>query len=431
MKVCFLTLGCKVNQTENLALAEQAAREGFEIVKETENPDALIINTCTVTAIGSKKSRQLIRRVVKNHPRSLVVVMGCYAQIHPGEVAKIEGIDLVLGTQDRRLVVKFLKEMQGRKRDKPIWGVKDFTRQGVAYEELPLISGSRRVRAMLKIQDGCSQYCTYCIVPYARGPSRSRKPEQIIAETKQLLEAGYKEIVLTGIHIGAYGQDLEPKTSLAELISQLADLDGMTRLRLGSIEPMEFSEKLLELVTSKQVICPHFHIPLQSGADKILALMGRPYSTADYAMLLQRIRKKLPEAAITTDIMAGFPGEEDGDHQRTLKFITECDFASLHAFPYSRRPGTPAAEMPAQIAGKIKKARVRDLTKIGAESRKKYARKFVGSPVEVLVERVWENGSAEGHTRNYLHLKIPPSSNGEKWSVGQLVTCEFKEEYLL
>ena len=393
MKVCFLTLGCKVNQTESEALAQYAAKKGYEVVKETEQPDAVIINTCTVTATGSSKSRKLIHRIVKDHPSSVVVVMGCYSQISPGEIAKIDGVDLVVGTQDRLSVLDYLKQAGAGKTTGQTAGQKikavnavNVFQKGLEYEELPLIVNESRTRAMLKIQDGCSQFCSYCIVPYARGPSRSRKPENIINETKALLNSGYKEIVLTGIHIGAYGQDLDNNINLAGLISELVQLDGLNRLRLGSIEPLEFTDELLTVIAETKVVCHHFHIPLQSGHNRILAEMKRPYTTEYYAGLLQKIRDRLPEAALAADVMAGFPGETEQDHQETLKFIEKCEFAGIHAFPYSRRPGTPAADMPNQVANKTKSARVRDIIGIGQKSKQKYSQKFVGQELEVLIE---------------------------------------------
>ncbi|NLM21692.1 MAG: tRNA (N(6)-L-threonylcarbamoyladenosine(37)-C(2))-methylthiotransferase MtaB [Peptococcaceae bacterium] len=438
MKVCFLTLGCKVNQTESEALAQYAAKKGYEVVKETEQPDAVIINTCTVTATGSSKSRKLIHRIVKDHPSSVIVVMGCYSQISPGEVAKIEGVDLVVGTQDRLSIFDYLKQVGageitgqvvGKNKD-TLNTVKVFT-PALEYEELPLIVNESRTRAMLKIQDGCSQFCSYCIVPYARGPSRSRKPENIINETKALLNSGYKEIVLTGIHIGAYGQDLDNNINLAGLISELVQIDALNRLRLGSIEPLEFTDELLAIIAATKVVCHHFHIPLQSGHNRILTEMKRPYTTEYYADLLQKIRDRLPEAALAADVMAGFPGETEHEHQETLKFIEKCEFAGIHAFPYSRRPGTPAADMPNQVPNRTKSARVKDIIRIGQKTKQKYSQKFVGREVEVLVEKVFEDGTAQGHTRNYLELKLPAQKGKEPWKPGQLVRCILKEEYLI
>lgn len=435
-KVSFLTLGCKVNQAESESLAQLLAGDGYRTVKETEDPDVLIINTCTVTGTGSSKSRKLIRRIAKEHPDSTVVVMGCYSQTKPEEVAELEGVDLIVGTQDRQVIAEYLHKIDKGKRQaegrnlKPILAVKSFGGQSV-YEELPLMENESRSRAMLKIQDGCSQFCTYCIIPYARGPSRSRNPEKVVAEARQLLASGYKEIVLTGIHIGMYGHDFGGvHFDLTKLLKELLYLPGMNRLRLGSIEPMEFTPELLAIVTGEQAICQHFHIPLQSGSDRILERMKRPYTTADYASLLGKIREKLPEAAIAADIMTGFPGETEEQHQEALGFIKVCDFASVHVFPYSRREGTPAAEMPDQVPGKVKSCRVRDIIDISRESRRKYIEKFWGKELEVLLEEVGHNG-ARGHTRNYLEVKLPPDRIPSDWRAGDLVSCRLEREYIL
>lgn len=433
LKASFITLGCKVNQAESEALAQLLAGEGYQVVQETEDPDVIIINTCTVTGTGSSKSRKLIRKITKEHPFSTVVVMGCYSQTKPEEVAELEGVDLIVGTQDRQAIVKHLKTIRTefKKKRKPVYAVKAFDEQTL-YEELPLLESESRARAMLKIQDGCSQFCTYCIIPYARGPSRSRNPEKVLAEAKSLLESGYKEIVLTGVHIGAYGHDLhKERTDLAKLITQLLQLPGMARLRLGSIEPMEFTAELLNIVAENQAICPHFHIPLQSAADTILSKMKRPYTTEEYALLLSKIRERLPEAAIAADIMTGFPGETEEEHLEALKFVESCRFASIHVFPYSRRQGTPAADMPNQIPRSIKAARVRDLIKIGKESRQRYSKKFIDKRLELLVETVDSDGSVRGHTRNYLELKLPPALNPGNRQAGDLVGCILREEYFV
>lgn len=444
-KVSFLTLGCKVNQAESEALAQLLANEGYETVDVSSNPDVIIINTCTVTGTGSSKSRKLIRKTAKEHPFSTIVVMGCYSQTRPEEVAELEGIDLIIGTQDRNKILEHLKELKNRsiqeredcqetgntiKKKDPVHAVKGFDEKAV-YEELPLIEKESRVRAMLKIQDGCSQFCTYCIIPYARGPSRSRNPEKVLEEARQLIDSGYKEIVLTGIHIGAYGKDLKVDMDLAGLVSRLIELKGMKRLRFGSIEPLEFTDELLELVATEEAICPHFHIPLQSGTDTILTKMKRPYTTKEYAELLKRIRERLPDAAIAADIMTGFPGETEEEHQEALGFITSCDFAGIHVFPYSPRSGTPAAEMPEQISRNVKGDRVRDIIKIGEESRQRYKKKFTGKNLEVLLERVEPEGISQGHTRNYLELRLPASLNPGDWQAGNLINCVLKEKYLL
>lgn len=494
-KVCFLTLGCKVNQTESEALSQLLQGEGFEIVKETGSPEVIIINTCTVTGTGSMKSRKMIRKMVKDHPDSIVAVMGCYSQLKPEEAAGIDGVALIMGTLDRSSLPARLKEIIGRQKGriqteesqrtrfetadgdkpdslnsdcktentgdatelirwKPLMVVGSFDR-GAVYEELPIIHNESRTRAMLKIQDGCSQFCTYCIVPYARGPSRSRNLENVLAEARELLQTGYKEIVLTGVHIGMYGRDITDRpVTLAGLVADLCRLPGMKRLRLGSIEPMEFTPELLEVIfANRAIVCPHFHIPLQSGSDSILKQMNRPYTTDEFAGLLSRIRSMIPDAAIAADVMTGFPGETEQEFQETLKFIESCRFARIHVFPYSRRPGTPAADMPGQIPNAVKSDRVRQLIRLGRMSSRMYAEQFYGQPVEVLVENVRGDGSAHGHSRNYLELLLPAAlytsltkdedddnrihkhTNKARalpfWQTGDLITCSLQEAYLL
>lgn len=434
LKASILTLGCKVNQTESEALAQLLASEGYRIVEESAEPDIVIINTCTVTGTASSKSRKLMRRMTKEHPLSIIAVMGCYTQTNPGETAEIEGVDLILGTQDRASVVKHLKKLadQGliKKESSSISGVREFSGTSV-YEELPLISSESRVRAMLKIQDGCSQFCTYCIVPYARGPSRSRRPEKVLEEAEKLVAAGHKELVLTGIHTGAYGQDRQDGIDLSILISHLAKAPGLKRLRISSVEPMEFTPALIDVLSSVKTVCPHFHIPLQSGSDYILGKMNRPYSTKNYADLLKDIRNKIPEAAITTDVMAGFPGETEREHQESLQFIESCSFAGIHAFPYSLRPGTAAAGMPGQVPKAVKSARVQEIIHLGEKSRRDYLKLFIGRTLEVLLEKVERDGSAQGHTPNYLDIKIPGSINPGYWKAGDLVECLIREDYIV
>lgn len=449
-KVSFVTLGCKVNQAESEALAQLFVNKGYEVVEESQNPDVIVINTCTVTGTGSSKSRKLIRRMVKEHPSSIIAVMGCYTQINPDEAASIEGVDIILGTRERASLPEYLEKVRekkaaGNKRKRnlneetddnrvegPLCAVRQFD-QDIEYEELPLVERESRARAMLKIQDGCSQFCSYCIIPYARGPSRSRRPEKVLEEARKLLETGYKELVLTGIHIGAYGSDLkgEDRYSLARLISELAGLPGLARLRLGSIEPMEFTPELLDIAASYPTICPHFHIPLQSGCNSVLQRMNRPYTTEDYAGLLDRIRERVPEAAVAADIMAGFPGETEEEHRAALRFIERCEFAAVHAFPYSHRPGTPAAEMPGQVPGRVKARRVKEIIELGKQSRKRYIGRFVGRPLEVLIERIDSEGNAQGHTRNYIEIKLPRELNPGNWKTGDLVDFILKEEYVV
>jgi len=425
--VCFVTLGCKVNQTESEALAQLFRNHGYKVVPSTEKAEVVVVNTCTVTNTGDAKSRQTIRRMVKAHPEAFVVVMGCYAQTAPGEILKIEGVDLVIGTQDRGRIIELIdqvkKERQPKSIVRTIWEAKTF-------EELPLIETESRTRATLKIQEGCNKFCTYCIIPYARGPVRSRLPENAIAEAQKLVDAGYKEVVLTGIHTGSYGEDLGEDWNLARLVKELTRIKGLHRLRLSSIEPMEFTPELIQVIVNNPNVCPHLHIPLQCGSDEILIKMKRPYTVEEYKRLIQHLNEIIPGIAITTDVIVGFPGETEENFQESLETVRACGFAGVHVFPYSPRKGTPAAKFPDQIPNKVKEERVRLMMQVAKESQEKYVRQFIGRPVEVLIERVDPAGTATGHTPNYIQVKLPPRE-GKSWQSGELVKCILEESHLI
>ncbi|MBC2721062.1 tRNA (N(6)-L-threonylcarbamoyladenosine(37)-C(2))-methylthiotransferase MtaB [Desulfosporosinus sp.] len=422
--VCFVTLGCKVNQTESEAMAQLFREAEYQVVSSQEEADVVVVNTCTVTNTGDSKSRQIIRRMIKAHPDSVMVVMGCYAQTAPGEILGIEGVDLVLGTQDRSKILEWIERVKAEKAPqnavRGIWDAEEF-------EELPQLSEEHRTRAMLKIQEGCNQFCTYCIIPYARGPLRSRRPENAIAEARRLVEEGYPEIVLTGIHTGFYGQDLGDEWNLARLIGELDKIPGLRRLRLSSIEPMEYTDDLIESIVLSEKVCPHVHIPLQSGSDNVLARMNRPYNLKEYRELLEKLRQRIPGLAVTTDIIVGFPGETDEDHESTIRFAESCDFSGIHVFPYSKRKGTPAADYPDQVLKKLKDQRVKELLVVARDSQLRFSRRFIGDSVEVLIERVDPQGCGVGHTPHYIQVEIPSPENGKGWSAGEFVTLVLKE----
>lgn len=424
--VCFVTLGCKVNQTESEALGQLFRNNGYHVVSSTEKADVVVVNTCTVTNTGGAKSRQTIRRMVKAHPDAFMVVMGCYAQTAPGEILGIAGVDLVLGTQDRGKILELIdqvkKEQQPKSSVRTIWDAKIF-------EELPLIEEESRTRATLKIQEGCNQFCTYCIIPYARGPVRSRIPENAVTEAEKLVAAGYKEIVLTGIHTGSYGEDLGEDWDLARLVKALAQIKGLHRLRLSSIEPMEFTPELIDAIINYPAVCPHLHIPLQCGSDAILTRMKRPYTVKEFKELIQRLTSLQPGIAITTDVIVGFPGETEQNFQETLETVRSCGFSGIHVFPYSKREGTPAAKYPEQIPNKIKEERVKALLEVARESQEDYVRRFIGQRVEVLIERVSPEGVAAGHTGNYIQVHLPPRE-GKPWEGGELVECVLEKNHV-
>ncbi|OLN30476.1 tRNA (N(6)-L-threonylcarbamoyladenosine(37)-C(2))-methylthiotransferase MtaB [Desulfosporosinus metallidurans] len=424
--VCFVTLGCKVNQTESEAMAQLFREAKYQVVGSSEEADVVVVNTCTVTNTGDSKSRQVIRRMIKAHSESVVVVMGCYAQTAPGEVLDIEGVDLVLGTQDRMKILEWIERVKTERNPQnavhEIWEAEEF-------EELPQLHEEDRTRAFLKIQEGCNQFCTYCIIPYARGPLRSRLPENAMAEARRLVEAGYPEIVLTGIHTGFYGQDLGQEWNLARLVRELVKLPALRRLRLSSIEPMEYTPELIESIVSSDKVCPHLHIPLQSGSDKVLARMKRPYNLKEYRELLERLYQRIPNLAVTTDVIAGFPGETEEDHASTLDFVKFCGFSGIHVFPYSKRNGTPAAGYSDQVLQKLKEQRVKDLLEVARVSQDAFVRRFIGKPVEVLIERIDPQGRAIGHTPNYIQVQIP-SHEGKNWTSRQLETVILEETHI-
>ena len=427
-RVCFVTLGCKVNQTESEAMAQLFREAQYLVVSAAEEADVVVVNTCTVTNTGDSKSRQVIRRMIKAHPQSVVVVTGCYAQTEPGEVLNIEGVDLVLGTQDRLKILEWIERVKVERQPlnavRGIWEAEEF-------EELPQLREEHRTRAFLKIQEGCNQFCTYCIIPYARGPLRSRLPENALAEARQLVEAGYPEIVLTGIHTGYYGQDLGEEWNLARLVRELVRIPELHRLRLSSIEPMEFTPELIESIVASDKVCPHLHMPLQSGSDKVLARMRRPYTLNEYRDLLAGLHQRIPNLAVTTDVIVGFPGETEEDHASTLEFVRSSGFSAIHVFPYSKRKGTPAAEYPDQVPKKLKDQRVKELMGAARVSQEAFVRRFVGKRVEVLIEWIDLNGCAIGHTPHYIQVQIPPRMDGRVWLAKQLVTVVLEESQIL
>lgn len=394
-KVAVYTLGCKVNQYESAAMAGLFEKKGYQIVDFKDFADIYIINTCTVTHLGDRKSRQMIRRAVRKNPDALVVVAGCYAQVAPEEVLKIPGVDLVVGTRDRSRIVEMVEEtasVRMRYKDGPPANMVKDVMDVAEIEEFPCPVYHNKTRAFVKIQEGCENYCSYCIIPYARGPLRSRRPENVLAEIESLVNDGYKEIVLTGIHIGAYGRDFVKDIDLASLVEKILLLKGLKRLRISSLEPQDVTPELIELMAGSPVFCRHFHLPLQSGDDEILSRMRRQYTTRDYAALLDNIRAKVEDVAVTSDIMVGFPGEREENFNNTFKFIKEMHFSGLHVFKYSPRRGTPAAGFSGKVPPEVKERRSRKLIDLSRKLFKSFAARFLGQTVEVLVEQPFVDG---------------------------------------
>ncbi len=407
--IAVCTLGCKVNQYDTDAVLTQFREAGYEVVDFSQKADIYLINTCTVTNTGDRKSRQMIRRAHRNNPRARVVVMGCLAQASPEEVVEIEGVSLVVGTHQRNELLKLVESLPEENHE-PLCAVVGDIFSVEEFEELPVSTFEGRTRATLKIQDGCNQFCAYCRVPYARGKPRSRSLESVVEQAAAIAAQGYQEIVLTGIHLGAYGQDFNPPLHLADAIKALLPIAGLKRIRISSIDPHEITPELLDLVAGERKVCTHLHIPLQSGSDSVLRRMRRRYTTADYREIVEQACGQIPDLAVTTDVIVGFPGETDAEFEETLRFVEEIGFSRLHVFRYSRRAGTPAARFPNQIPTSVKEERSRALISLGEELAENFHRRYLGRELEVLVEEV-RNGRAEGLTGSYVRVEFSADSD--------------------
>jgi threonylcarbamoyladenosine tRNA methylthiotransferase MtaB len=403
--VAFYTLGCKVNQYETEAMRELFEKCEYTVVETEEKADVYVINTCTVTNLGDRKSRQFIRRAKRNNPNSIIAVVGCYAQTAPDKVMSIEGVDIILGTKDRNKIVDYVEKVKTS--NKKINAVKDImgTKQ---FEEMKIEKMDGKTRAYLKIQEGCNQYCSYCIIPYARGPVRSRNLEDIVQEAHRIEKSGFKEVILTGIHVASYGKDLGDVT-LLDVINSIHNVDGIRRIRLSSIEPTIMTERFVEKLSKLQKVCPHFHLSLQSGCDATLKRMNRKYTTSEYRDVVNRLRNIWPEVSITTDIMVGFPGETEEEFKKTIEFVKEIKFAQIHVFKYSPRKGTPASKYKNQIPSQTKQKRSEELIHLAQQSSISFRKKFIGTEREVLFETSSHElqGYYDGFTDNYIRVLCP------------------------
>lgn len=406
--VAFMTLGCKVNQYETETMEGLFRQAGYKTVPFTEIADVYIINTCSVTMLGEKKSRQLVRRAQRQNEAALIAVTGCYAQLAPEVLESLPGVRLVVGTRDRGRIVELVEKAAAG--DGILRDVGDIMAADT-FEDIPLFSAPARTRAFLKIQEGCQNFCSFCIIPYTRGPLRSRSLASVRQEAGKLLSAGFQEIVLTGIHLGAYGRDLKSGVTLVDAARTVLDFDELRRLRLGSLESIELSPELFALLKSDRRFARHLHLPLQAGADPILRAMNRPYDTAAFSRLLEKVREAAPGIAVSTDVIVGFPGETDELFQESLAFVQRQGFARVHVFPYSRRPGTPAAARPDQVPGAVKKERARLMQAVADEIAAAYHAAFLGATVPVLFETT-KNGIADGLTDTYIRVytdtSVPP-----------------------
>lgn len=405
LRVAFHTLGCKVNFADTEGVATLFRRRGYDVVDFDDEADVYVINTCSVTNTGTKKSRQAIRRAIRANPQGVVAAMGCYAQYAPDEVGAIPGLDIVVGTHRRGELVDLVEEVLHTKR--PVRAVEKIFKVRT-FEELPALDFEGRTRATLKVQDGCNAFCAFCQIPWARGRNRSRSVQSVKEQVMRLAEAGFKEVVLTGVHLGTYGIDLDPPVTLGQLIEEIHDTPGLERIRISSVDPHEIDDTLIRAVIELPKVCRHLHIPAQSGDDEILLRMRRRNTVAEMHEVIGRLRSAVPGLAVTTDIIVGFPGETDAHFERTMAFCRDIGFSKVHVFPYSIRTGTLAAKMPDHVAKEVKEARTEALIALSNELARGYHQRLLGTTVRVLVERGGaEDGWVQGLTDTYVRTAFP------------------------
>lgn len=429
MKVAFCTLGCRVNQYESEAMAEKFIKQGYEVVEFNSPADVYVINTCTVTNMGDKKSRQMIGRARRKNPGSIVAVVGCYSQIAPQEVSNIEGVDIVLGTRNKSEIVYWVNRFkdEGKKISKVNEVMKD-----KKFEDLNIEEYQNRTRAFLKIQDGCNRFCSYCLIPYARGSVCSKEPAKVISEVKELAKHGFKEIILSGIHTASYGVDLKENCSLVDILEQVDKIEGIERIRIGSIDPTFFTNGVIERITLLKKLCPHFHLSLQSGCDETLKRMNRKYTANEYRNIVNLLRTSIKDVSITTDVIVGFPGETEEEFNKTYEFLKEIKLSKIHVFKYSPREGTKAAVMENQIDGNLKEERSSKLLKLNAALEIEFMNRFKGRVMQVLYEQKVESkkGCYEGYTPNYLRV-ITETEENLTGVLADTVLVETADEYII
>lgn len=403
--VAFCTLGCKVNQYETNAMMQKMIEAGYEVVDFETKADIYIINTCTVTNMADKKSRQMLRRVKEINPEAILVAVGCYAQVAKEKLEQIPEIDLILGINEKNDIVEYVEQASKNTYVSDVLHQTEFLDFGdVTYTE--------KTRAVIKVQDGCNQFCSYCIIPYARGRIRSRKPESVIKEITDVAKEGIKEVVITGIHIASYGKDFNTEYRLIDLLEEIQKVDGIQRIRLGSLEPTLITEEFVTRLKKLSKICDHFHLSLQSGCNETLKRMNRKYTTDQFRHVVELLRNAYPEVHLTTDVIVGFPGETEEEFNKTYEFLKEIKFYKMHVFKYSPRSGTVAAKMPNQIDGNVKEERSNRLIELSDKNEKEYNQQYIGKEVEVLLEER-EGEYLKGHTTNYMVVKMKTNENLE------------------
>ena len=427
-KVAFCSLGCKVNQYETNAMAQKFVANGYKIVEFDEYADVYIVNTCTVTNIADRKSRQMLRRAKEINKDATLVACGCYAQVAKEELKKIPEIDLIIGNNEKNDIISIIENHIAQKGTEDI--VSDVMYK-LDYVELGTTTYTEKTRAVIKVQDGCDRFCSYCLIPYARGHIRSRKIENVIEEIKKVVEEGINEVVITGIHIASYGRDFKGENiGLIDLLEEINKIKGLHRIRLGSIEPTIITEEFVKRLSKLDKICDHFHLSLQSGCTETLKRMNRRYTTEEFKEVTKRLRTKFPNAALTTDIIVGFPGETEEEFNMTYEFLKEIAFYKMHVFKYSQRKGTKAAVMPNQIDGKVKEERSKKLIELSNENEYNYNKKYIGREVEVLFEER-EGEYLKGHTTNYIVVKHKTDKDDLINKIVKVRVSEAKQDCLI
>jgi threonylcarbamoyladenosine tRNA methylthiotransferase MtaB len=407
-KVAFYTLGCKVNQYETNGMIQEFLKNGYELVDFDDIADIYVINTCTVTNMSDRKSRQMLRQAKKKNKNALVVACGCYVQVAKDEVEQIPEIDLVIGTNEKVNIVEIIEANMSHGEEIEI----DDVMQNREYGDFGTVTYTEKTRAVIKVQDGCDRFCTYCIIPYARGRVRSRKPESVIKEIKEISKKGIKEVVITGIHVASYGKDFTNGYALIDLLEEINKIDGIERIRLGSIEPLLITDEFLERLQKLEKICHHFHLSLQSGCEQTLERMNRRYSVDEFEQIVEKLRKVYPDVILTTDIIVGFPGETEEEFKQTYEFLKKIKFYKMHIFKYSQRKGTKAELMPNQVSGEVKEQRSNILLELSDTNEIKYLESLIGKKVEVLFEEKTDE-YYQGHTQNYIQVKCRSTQNVE------------------
>lgn len=432
--VSFYTLGCKVNQYETNAMEQQFIKNNYEIVENTQKADIYVINTCTVTNMAERKSRQMLRRVKEINPSAVLVVCGCYAQVAKNELEQIPKIDIILGINEKNEIVQivenYIEKMAEQDKKSQKAEIDDVSKQK-EFLDFGDVTYTEKNRAVVKVQDGCNMFCSYCIIPYARGRIRSRKIESVVSEIEKIAKEGIKEVVITGIHVASYGKDFDnentsKKIRLIDLLEAINKIDGIDRIRLSSLEPTIVDEEFATRLSKLDKICDHFHLSLQSGCDETLKRMNRKYTTQIYRDAVATLRKYYPEASFTTDVIVGFPGETDEEFAKTYEFLKEIDFYRLHVFKYSPRRGTVAEKMPNQIDGNKKEERSDKLIELSNSTENKHNQSYIGKTVKVLFEE-FEDGFFKGHTTNYMMVKVAGEEEQSDKFVNKILDVKIKE----